>query len=89
LRWDDAGWEGAIPCCGLSYGAPRILSGLLSDEISRHVLDNGKIGGCEFGSAPTFIVPEDRVDDQVYAVFDCPMAADDGAYKACIMAKKV
>jgi hypothetical protein len=25
----------------------------------------------------------------MYAVFDCPIAVDDGAYKACLMAEEV
>ena len=62
--------------CGFALEALRVLSRGVADQVVRHVLERGEIGGRVFGSHAAFVVAEHHVHDPMQAVFDRPMIAD-------------
>ena len=91
---EEACEESSSQAAVLRLRRSKVLASGFSDEVLGHVFDGGEVGGSVIGADAALVVAEDHVHHPVEAVFDRPMAADDGAEFICephseVMSKRV
>ena len=80
---DETFEELVIPSGDFAPEPEGILARGSSDQVERHMLDGGEVGGRVIGADAAFVVAEIHVQDSVQGVLNHPMGSDGRPELSC------